>query len=339
MTKNIRISFTPNTPKYLSIADSLIKAIRDGDFHKGDKLPSINQLSIEHLISRDTVEKAYKELKEQNIIEAVRGKGYFVNRTDVNIPTRVLLIFNKLSNYKKQIYDALRLSLGKNTKVDLKIHHWDINILDIIIKNNIGRYDYYVVMPHFYDNEEKAINIINRIPREKLILLDRDLPQLEQNYTAIYQDFRKDIIDALEEAKPLLDKYQRLIYLNPTLTPYPPEIKAGFRNFCMLNSFDYSIFEEMNENSPVQKGDVYIVISETDLVELIKKCKDNHFKIGTDIGIISYNETPLKEILLEGITVISTDHKAMGRKTAELILDKKYTKIKNPFRLIKRASI
>src|SRR5699024_12462021 len=113
---------------------------------------------------------------------------------------------------------------------------------------------------------------------------------------------------------------------DPTLTAYPHEIKAGFRNVCMLNTFDLSIYEEMNENSPDQKGDVYIVISETDLVELSKKCKDNHFKIGTDIGIISYNETPLKEILLEGITVISTDHKAMGRKTAELILDKKYTK-------------
>ncbi len=339
MHSELHINFSSDIPKYLSISEGIMDAIRNGSYEKGHKLPSINELSIENLVSRDTVEKAYKELRDQGIIESVRGKGYFVKRTDVHRSVRILLVFNKLSNYKKQIYNAFRNTLGKNAKVDLKIHHWDIDILNIIIENNKNQYDYVVVMPHFYGHTQEAINILKKIPPHKLILLDRDLPEMGKEYTAIYQDFRKDIIEALEEASPLLEKYNKLVYVNPTITPYPPEIKTGFRNFSMINHFDFSIIDEMTESTPVKKGEAYIVISETDLVELIKRCTLNNLKIGEDVGIISYNETPLKEILLDGITVISTDHIQMGKTAAEIILNKQHKKIKNPFRLIQRKSI
>ena len=75
-----------------------------------------------------------------------------------------------------------------------------------------------------------------------------------------------------------------------------------------------------------------------DLAELIKLCRDKNLSVGADIGIISYNETVLKEVLAEGITVISTDLTYMGEKLAWLILSKEKVKIKNPFRMIRRKS-
>jgi hypothetical protein len=39
----------------------------------------------------------------------------------------------------------------------------------------------------------------------------------------------------------------------------------------------------------------YINLVEEDLVALIKRIKDTAYKIGTEVGILSYNETPLKE--------------------------------------------
>ena len=44
----------------------------------------------------------------------------------------------------------------------------------------------------------------------------------------------------------------------------------------------------------------------------------------------------LKEILSDGISVISTDHAKMGETAAMLILENKKEKIKNPFTLILR---
>jgi DNA-binding LacI/PurR family transcriptional regulator len=58
-----------------------------------------------------------------------------------------------------------------------------------------------------------------------------------------------------------------------------------------------------------------------------------------DIGIISYNETPLKKFILNGITTISADFDFMGKKAAELVLSNMAEQIKVPFNTIVRPSI
>ncbi|GAA4302700.1 GntR family transcriptional regulator [Compostibacter hankyongensis] len=340
MHTSFAIKFIPDTPKYLCVVDSIIEAIRDGELQRGQQLPSINELSERHLLARDTVEKAYKELRRRGIITSVKGKGYFINRVDVYAPLRVLLVFNKISNYKRQIYNAFVHTLGGMAKVDLHIHHSNVQVFQQLLDNNIGAYDYYVVMPHFYERQEEVIALLRRIPAPQLLLLDKKLPELwDKEVASVYQDFEKDIYAALNEAIGQLRKYERLVYVNPNLVPYPSEIRKGFEYFCRMNDFAYSVLEGMDADTAVKAGDVYVVIEETDLVNLIKLSHIRKWEVGRDIGIISYNETPLKEILLEGITVISTDHEHMGKTAARLILEKRQEQIKNPFILIRRNSL
>ena len=78
---------------------------------------------------------------------------------------------------------------------------------------------------------------------------------------------------------------------------------------------------------------------EADLVTLIKKVKDLGLKVGDQVGIISYNESPIKEILLDGITTMSTDFAAMGRRAAEMILKKEVGSVENAFQLRLRSSL
>jgi len=82
---------------------------------------------------------------------------------------------------------------------------------------------------------------------------------------------------------------------------------------------------------------VYITIQERDLVNLVRQVRKKELVLGKDIGIISYNETPLKELL--GITVISTDFKTMGETAAYMVLKNKKEKVKNVFRYIERNSV
>jgi DNA-binding LacI/PurR family transcriptional regulator len=49
------------------------------------------------------------------------------------------------------------------------------------------------------------------------------------------------------------------------------------------------------------------------------------------LGIVSYNEAPLKGIVASGITTISTDFAQMGKSMAEMILNHQKLKIDNPF--------
>lgn len=52
---------------------------------------------------------------------------------------------------------------------------------------------------------------------------------------------------------------------------------------------------------------MYILPNDNDLVHLLKAAKTQKLIVGEDIGVISYNDTPLKEVVAEGITTISTD--------------------------------
>ena len=78
---------------------------------------------------------------------------------------------------------------------------------------------------------------------------------------------------------------------------------------------------------------------ENDLVLLVEKIIETKLEVGKQVGVISYNETPLKKIILNGITTISTDFYLMGEKAAQLILQKSTQHVAAPFHLKLRASL
>lgn len=323
----------------MQIVDSITDAIRRGNYKMGDRIYSINELSNEYFLARDTVQKAYNILHERGVITSVKGKGYYVQNTNIDVAYKVLLLFSKMSNYKKQIYNSFVQTLGKNAVVDIKIHHFNTALFSEHITSNINNYDYFVVMPHFYDDPARALEVIKSIPEEKLIILDKFIPLAGFHGAAVYQDFQNDIVEALENGLDLLSKYDKLFLVFPGGGKYSPEIVQGFRNFCLQNNFRNEVLDEINEHTTIAPKQAYIVIEESDLCNLIKKARAKNLPIGKDIGIISYNDSPLKEILLDGITVITTDHSQMGETAAKLILENRKEKIKNPFVLIRRGSI
>ena len=325
------------TPKYKQIVQSVIMDIERGVLKNGDQLPSISELSIEHYLARDTVEKAYRELRERGFITSVQGKGYYVQATD-STKLKILLVFNKLSSYKKEIYYAFLETLGDQATVDLQIHHYNVNLFQEIIEKNLGKYNYYVIMPHFTLDTDKAQyrSILNTIPAHELVLLDKDLPDLPQECLRVFQDFDKDIFNALVNTQDLLAKYSRLVLILPSDANHPEELPWGFRSFCLSRNKEFSVVENA-KNEVLVEGTAYVVIRETDLVELVKKIRQTSFLLGREIGIMSFNETPLKELL--NMTVITTDFVAMGRTAAKLLLEKQRVKVNHPFYTIRRGSL
>lgn len=333
------IDASRRTPKYLQIAHSITKAIKQGKIKRGDRILSINELSNEFFLSRDTVQKAYEILQKDKIIHSVRGKGFYINRTDIVLSYRVLLLFNKLSSYKKMIYDGFVQTMDSKGLVDLKIHHSNARLFDNIVTANLGEYDYYVVMPHFYEDHDAVSETLRKIPADKLMLLDKAMSQQFEQVPAVYQDFENDIILALEAGLDKLCRYDTLIYADTPSTLKPLEIARGFRRFCQQNHFAYQVIGDITPTHDVRPGQAYIVIDDVDLLHLIKSIQQKGYTVGRDVGIICYNETPLKEILLNGISTISTDHYQMGKTAAEMILTQHVGRVKNKFTLISRASL
>jgi DNA-binding transcriptional regulator YhcF (GntR family) len=337
--QHLFIDYYSATPKYLQLANSIVKAISDGKIKKDETLPSINELSFEFEISRDTAEKGYKHLKKIGVLGSVPGKGYFVKTTELNQQLKIFLLFNKLSPHKKIIYDAFVASLGELATIDFYIYNNDFALFKKLLVNKRDDYTHYVIIPHFMEGGvENAREVINTIPKEKLILMDILVPGVTGDYGAIYENFEKDIYDALEEALKQLSKYHTLKIIFPAYTYHPQEILKGFYRFCHQYAFNYKVVHDIS-NEPIKEGEVYINLMENDLVILIEKILSTKLKVGKHVGVISYNETPMKKIILNGITTISTDFQMMGEKAAQLVLENSKEHIEIPFHLTLRSSL
>lgn len=313
-------------------------AIESGKLLKNSLLPSINELSFSLEMSRDTAEKGYRNLRKLGVVDSVPGKGYFIINTDFSRKLKVCLLFNKLSTHKKIIYDSFTKTLGERAAIDFYIYNNDFALFKKMIVAKRGDYSHFVIIPHFLEGGENAHEIINTIPKEKLVILDKLLPGVTGDYAAAYENFAQDIYAALEEALDRLSNYNTLKIIFPKNSYFPHEILTGFYRFCQQYAFDHKVIHNVKEEE-INPGEVYINLMEDDLVILIERLIAQKLKIGKDVGVISYNETPLKRIILDGITTISTDFSKLGAQAAEFILNGKTEKIEVPFYLNLRKSL
>jgi DNA-binding transcriptional regulator YhcF (GntR family) len=326
------------TPKYQQLANSIIHAVQNGSIKKDDLLPSLSELSFEFEISRDTAERGYRYLKVFGLLGSIPGKGYFIKSTQVDSERKVLLLFNKLSLHKKILYDAIAASLDQNASIDLQIYDNDFSLFRKLLEKKNKAYTHYVIIPHFLDGGEYAHEIINAIDKDRLILLDRLVPGVKGEFGAIYENFETDIRSALEQALEPLKKYDTIRIIFPEHSYFPTEILSGFSTFCRMHGFKAGVVHDI-ANTPINPGEVFISLREDDLVTLIEKVLDSSLVVGKDVGVISYNETPVKRIILNGITTISTDFQMMGAMVAEMIMNKTQKHIEVPFRLTLRPSL
>jgi DNA-binding transcriptional regulator YhcF (GntR family) len=339
----IQVDELAATPKYLQLTNSILKAIETGRIKKNDLMPSINELSFELEISRDTAEKGYKYLKKMGVLGSVPGKGYFIQNADFRHTLRIFLLFNKLSAHKKILYDAFIASLGEYAVVDFYIYNNDFRLFKKLLTARKDEYSHYVIIPHFLAGEELegevgAAAIINSLPREKLLLLDKKIPGITGEYAVVYQNFEADIFSALERARESLSKYHTIKIIFPCYTYHPVEILKGCSRFCQEYAFSYKVVPSVADE-PIGEGEVYINLMEEDLVTLVERIISLKLEIGRQVGVISYNETPLKKIILSGITTISTDFRRMGEMAAAQVLAGSRRQEEVPFYLTVRSSL
>lgn len=320
-------------PKYKQIINSIEDAIISGTLQKGDQIPSINSIKDEHSLSRDTVLTAFNELKNRGIIHSVVGKGYYVSSENVNVTQKIFLLFDELNSFKEDLYNSFLEHLGENIQVDIFFHHFNENLFSKLIFDNVGDYNYYAIMPA---NLKNTNNAIQNLPQEKVYILDQIHDDL-LNYSAIYQNFEKAIFNNLTKSLHLIKKYKKLILVFSE-DKQPQGMLKGFTIFCKKNSIPFTVLNSLQDHT-LEKGELYIIPDDKSLLRIIKKMKSNAFILTKDIGIISYNDTLLKEIVEGGITTISTDFNMMGKRLAEMILNKEVIKIENPNNLIIRNSL
>ena len=338
----IHVDTISKTPIYKQLVDSVKQAIKTGKIKPGDILPSMNDIAASEGISRETVKKAYSLLAKDGTIVPKQGKGFFIAEKKKNDISKVLVIFDKFSVYKQVIFNAFEEALGEKAEITVLTHNQNLDLLKYYLDTHLDEFDWYVVSPHFPLDEEsqaKAVKLISRIPNRKLIMLDRWLEQYPGNYGAVFQDFENDVYTGLQQGLDRLENASSLKVITLPESLYGSFIKKGIDRF----SKDYDIPVQYTFNTPghIEKGDIFLVLnSQLDwgLADLARKAKEQGLEIGKNVFIISYNDFVLNDVVLGGLTTISTDFALMGRLAAEMILKKDLSKLHCEFRMNRRST-
>lgn len=158
---NVRIDKVSKTSIYLQIASQLKREILSGEFNRGSTLPSERAMASILGVHRNTVVKAYNELKAEELIESKQGVGYIVsvggNKGDCETD------------------EGRRLHRSKNKKVNwvnqIKPGYLDMEITFDDLFQRFGAEDKYslgsgISAAGIYDNEKVAQDIAEIITAE-----------------------------------------------------------------------------------------------------------------------------------------------------------------------------
>ena len=330
----ITIDNDSSIPKYKQLIHCIQEAISNGTLKLGDQMPSLSFVKSEYNLSRDTVLKAFNELKNKRILSSTPGKGYYVETTNIHLQEKIFVMFDEFSGFKEVLYNSFLTAIGRKASVDIFFHHFNREVYRSLLAANIYNYTSFVIMPATFKNITSSLKAL---PTDKTYILDRKLSTHAASYGTIYQNFAKGLRNALEEGYHLLKKYNRLILISAT-GKEPEERKIAFSNFCTEKKFQFEVLEDLENREP-RNGEVYLITHDSDMVKLIKEANQKGLTLGKHLGIISFNDTPLKEVVADGITTISTNFERMGQSLAKMILNGSKEIIENPTELIIRNSL
>jgi DNA-binding transcriptional regulator YhcF (GntR family) len=330
----IHLKFTvdehSNTLKFQQLVDAILDAISRNQLRAGEMLPSVNHIMKESNLSRDTVFKAYAELKKRGVVESVPNRGYFVTRKI----TKVFLFLDTFKAYKEVLYDSFLKHLPKNIGVDLHFHHYNIQLFEKIILESLGKYSKLIVMNF---DHPKIPGIIEKIPAEQLLVIDWKI-HAKENHSAVYQNFGRPVYDCLQINLDKITRYSEFTFYYPPFTYHPKEAIDYFTRFCTDYKIKHAVIYK-EEDFKIKKGGLYFLVSDRTLASFLDQCAEKGFEPGKDAGVISYNETPMKKYVKNGITVLSTDFKLMGKKAAEFVASGNFIQFEVPTMLKLRSSL
>jgi GntR family transcriptional regulator len=75
-------------PFYRQIIDQIRFGISMGNLKVGEQLPTARALAVQLKVNLNTVNKAYKELEIQKVLETQQGSGTFIGSVKIDLPKK-----------------------------------------------------------------------------------------------------------------------------------------------------------------------------------------------------------------------------------------------------------
>ncbi|MFT2008301.1 hypothetical protein ACMA1I_06470 [Pontibacter sp. 13R65] len=140
-----------------------------------------------------------------------------------------------------------------------------------------------------------------------------------------------DICSALTGISDLLIEYEKLVLVTSTRECSWPVAQQGFLQYCQRFNRSYTILECAATEIP-SPGTAYFTLNDADLASLIAKTNMFGYKLGQDIGLLAFDDSPIKKLM--NLTVVTTTLPSGSTSQQHPV-----NSCNNTFEIIRRASL
>lgn len=118
----IKVFRKSQTPVYQQVINQIRELILNGELREGLLLPAERKLAEKISVHRNTISKAYQELKAEGYIESIQGKGYKVTYTELEVDSNkksdgsvpwIYLMREEFLDYKSSFDDLFSKSYSQ----------------------------------------------------------------------------------------------------------------------------------------------------------------------------------------------------------------------------------
>ncbi len=75
-------NFHSESPIYAQLIERIYRQIMRNEMKAGDKLLSVREMAIQAGVNPNTIQRTYRELEQQGIVETKRGQGTFITEDE-----------------------------------------------------------------------------------------------------------------------------------------------------------------------------------------------------------------------------------------------------------------
>jgi DNA-binding LacI/PurR family transcriptional regulator len=190
----------------------------------------------------------------------------------------------------------------------------------------------YVVAPI---PNPKTKELLETIPRNRFLMVDR-YEALKGEFNHITQEFEAASYRTFMELAPVIKQFDEMVFYHSPDSLDPKEIARSFKQFLKDTGIKGRIVREYVPGS-LERGKVYFTLDNFALWAMLKECKARRLKPGKDLGILSHNDEPAKELC--DITTYSADFSLMGRKAGAFVMKRESIQETLPMVLFRRDTL
>lgn len=79
----MQVDFDISQPIYQQVITEILRSLVRGELKPGDKLPSQRDMAQTMKVNHNTIQRAYREMEGEGLVETIRGMGTFITNNPI----------------------------------------------------------------------------------------------------------------------------------------------------------------------------------------------------------------------------------------------------------------